>query len=201
MRHLIIVLILIINNSVFSQEPPPSIKFSFKKLAVDTTQLFKKYEFRTFVYRESILPVKNQHLDLKSYAVEKDGKSIVEKVFEYERGNFNITDNLISFSVNGHRPNINDVILLSIRNIESQKYLNIYLRTCYLMDFGEEILLKELSFKSGTYFYDMCKSKKRFEIPCQKKYETKISLEETVKHKVSINKLNRLIKNKNCNLK
>lgn len=199
MKNVIVIITFIVSTSAFSQEPPPLIKFNFKTLATDTIQLFEQYEFRTFVYKEEVSSVKNKHLDLKRYAIEKNGETVIQNVFKYERGNFNITNDLLSFFINGTRPNKNDIILLSIRDIKSGKYSNIYIRSCYLLDFGEEVTLKNLLFKKGNYFYDMCKSKEQFEISCQGNYDTKISLENMKKHKTSLRSLNRFIKDKNCN--
>jgi len=163
MKSFFLYIIILISVRANSQEPPANIIFNYTDIASDTTHLFKNYEIRTYCYRESIENVKNRHLDLKQYAQEKNGEIEIEKRYEYSLDYYGVDGDLISVWIDGYIPNNGDVVLLSLRKIQSNEYLNIYIRILNGMDYGESLLIEKIDFQEGNYFFDACKSKKRYE--------------------------------------
>jgi len=196
MKHLIIISFLLVSTKGFLQEPPAIFKFNFKQISKDSTDLFEKYEIRTFAYKEKIESVKNGHLDLINYVVEENGISNIQSKYEYKLHYYWIENNDISVYIDGLLPGTEEITLLSLRKIHTNQYFNIYVRFCRHLEIGEKVFLDKLKFKEGNYFYDMCESKEKYEIECQDDYNLSIDLSNLKWHRISINKLNKIkIKN------
>ena len=198
MKHLTIIFLLLISTKGFTQEPPAIFKFNFNGISKNTTELFKNFEIRTNAYRENIEPVENGHLDLITYSIEENGVSKIKTQYVYELGYYHIENDNISVFINGFRPGTKEIALLSLRKKNTNQYLNIYIRFCRLLEFGEEVFLEKLEFKEGNFFYDMCGSRGKYGIECQEDYYPKIDLDNLGSHRISIKKLNRIKKRNSC---
>ncbi|MCT8341261.1 hypothetical protein MG296_14435 [Flavobacteriaceae bacterium TK19130] len=178
MNNLILILLLIISNGVFSQEPPAYFKFNYKGISKDSIDLSDNFEIRTYVYRENINP--NSHKSLKplTFKFSKEDKILVP--------------------ISDYRPGRKDITLISIKRKNTNDFLNIYIRFCNLLDFGEIVSLDNLEFTNGNFFYDMCKSRPKFEIECQESYNSKVDLTKIKAHRISIKRLNRIMNMKIC---
>jgi len=199
-KQLILLMIFLITCSFYGQEPPVIISYDYTQLATNIEGLLNEYELRTYGYNQKIPSVENGHIDLRQFSVEKNGVQVIEDQYKYEIGQYKVDGNYFETYVDGPLPypSNNDVILLSLKQKSSSKYFNIYVRVCSQLEPGEKIILQNSDFKEGNCFYDMCESKNRFEISCQDNSAIKIDLEDIRKHKVSLKKLNRIIKDKNC---
>ncbi len=101
------------------------------------------------------------------------------------------------------------LIGLYIKEVKTNGIMRIYIRICNDLWYRQKIYIKNLQFNEGNYFYDMCTSIKQYEINynylCPDKILKKnygvdphLDLEKYTYHKISIKKLNRIIKKYKC---
>ena len=170
MKKYTLIVILSICCTIYSQEPPAKFKFGYKNLATDTTQLYRNFEIRTSVYRDNLEPISNGHLDYISQKTKLNGEVVT--TYNYKKDFWpnhwwdNLDGDYLAVYIDNGWPNKNDIALFSLRKRSTNEYFNIYIRLCSSMDPGDTILLENLRFEEGNFFYDMCDSKLKFQKDC-----------------------------------
>lgn len=99
-----------------------------------------------------------------------------------------------------------EVVSLSIREKKSKKVMNLFFRLNRRWYLDDEIKLKNIEFKKGNYFFDLCKTIEKYTYSERIKsltndysYHSKYITDKDIKdHKISIKKLNKLLKKYNC---
>jgi hypothetical protein len=167
-----------------AQEPPPYFKFAYSKIDSDKDSLLSRYEFTTFIFRDSVYAVNSPELD-----------------WEKEMLIWNLDDEFMSMYMYGHEvrlPQRGDIIMLGLKRKRVEESMKIFIRVTKNFRYKEEIRLNNLQFKEGTYFFDMCASKKKYKIPEGGTGQTEIAIRNVRKRSVSTAKLNELLKQHAC---
>lgn len=186
-----------------SQEPPAYFMFNYKNIADNSEELLSKYDILSYCNRGSSEPI-----EYFANIINKDNPHL---------NHYFLLDEYIRFEIGGYIPNKNEIAVLVLKEKKTNKYFNLHIRFCALLDYGEIVFLENLAFSSGNFFYDTCNSKKKYEIEClgnetffslqnfiednndfHGKY--KIDLEDTKLHEISKKKLNRITKKYVCKI-
>ncbi len=165
-----------------AQEPPPVIKVNIDGKTGSMEIFLAKYKISTFALRDSIY---SETLDLSK----RENEDLIR----------NIEDDIIYLYIYTETillPKKGDIIRFSLRERKSNSEMNVFIRLTHNMDFGEEFELTNLTFIPGDFFLDKCDSKKRYQI--NKAPLNQVDLTAVKKHKISVKKLNRIIKKHHC---
>ena len=141
MKFLITLLLLLLITNSFAQEVHPIFKISTKNLLKNGNNLLDDYKFESGSFDE----------------IKGDTKMsrTVGELFEED-----INDSCIRMPIE------DGISCIHITEKHSGKMMKIYFRFCQEIIYGKLIEIKGLSFKSGMYLYDMCKSESRFKTMC-----------------------------------
>lgn len=182
---------------VLGQEPNPM--FFLKNAA----ELELKYHFGSLFFSEQITEE-----DISKFV--KNGKkgffSEQENSKSFAGGNAYSYENYLIVPIS-KQISKGEIYSLHIREKSTDKVMNLFIRSAERMGYGYTVGLDQFQFKEGNYFYDFCRSKRKYKV---KKYNGEkqrflnfqnrpelnqlITIEAMKKHEIQIDKLNKILK-------
>jgi|GEM_PF-3214163 len=177
MKNHIALIFLLLLIRVSAQTEPPILMIDFTKIEVNQDSILNNYKIRAIVYNDD---KKNA-----SYYIEKE--ELKSNVFSFREG-FILTPFYDRDCENIIKINKNKVIILSI--IHKNHRMNLFIKSDRYIGIDQYLILENLSFTEGNYFYDM--NDKNIE----SNMETVIDLSNLNSHKISKDDLNRVLKEK-----
>jgi hypothetical protein len=157
------------SNCSFCQEPNAFLKIDCTNFSTDIKKIITNYAFSTLVFK---------NLDVNNSEIKKlDGER------------FWMKDEYFYISICCSIPKKGNIIMLKTLENQTKKCMYLYIRCSDNFDFGEYLELNKFNFFEGIYFFDLCKSKNKYE---------KVDFINFKKHSIGLKKLRRIINKYDC---
>ncbi len=170
-------LLLLIFQLAFCQEPAPYFRLSLDSLKGNKGTGLEQYEFVTCIFREQI-----------------DSTAFVFSPARTQNQLLTSNDRELLLYIS-HRladpPQKGNIMSISIRNKKTQECMGVFIRVGRSLDSGEEIRLDNLHFSPGNFYLDLC-GKDLTEKPYA------IDLREAMQYRRKVNTINELILTIKC---
>lgn len=187
MRKIILLILTFVGlQFCYSQpSPPPYFQIRYNKLCENKDSLVEKFDFVATRFNSTTRFIKVSNDDLKGNTQVRNVDNNYLSVYIYSQ----------SLSL----PELGDIIRFSIKEKQTDKIMSIYVISNRL---SEITTINNLMFKEGDYLFDdACKTDKKYLIDLAQDDHKNYTLEmyNLKKHKISLKKLNRILKKCNRN--
>ncbi len=168
--RLILFCFLSLSNTCLSQHRfPPFLDIFYRLQVIEKDSLLQNYRIRVENIEKGISLRKVKEIQLKNErnAILNDSfyKKLKSWRLRHNRDSGYNDSTYLHVYLNRENPDVHksfplkgSIICLFMKNKKTNAEMNIYIRICDDLKFGDEITISRLEFVEGNYFYDMCAS-------------------------------------------